>query len=26
INPTGIISIGPQQDLNEPHGRDQRFR
>lgn len=25
INPTGIISIGPQQDLNEPHGRDQRF-
>lgn len=26
INPTGIISIGPQQDLNEPHGRDERFR
>jgi putative glutathione S-transferase len=26
INPTGIISIGPQQDLSEPHGRDQRFR
>lgn len=25
INPTGIISIGPQQDLNEPHGRDQRL-
>lgn len=26
INPTGIISIGPAQDLNEPHGRDSRFR
>ncbi|MTD41195.1 glutathione S-transferase family protein [Erwinia sp. CPCC 100877] len=26
INPPGIISIGPQQDLNEPHGRDERFR
>lgn len=26
INPTGIISIGPEQDLNEPHGRDERFR
>ncbi|SQJ06471.1 Uncharacterised protein [Serratia rubidaea] len=26
INPYGIISIGPAQDLNEPHGRDQRFR
>lgn len=26
INPTGIISIGPLQDLNEPHGRDERFR
>ena len=26
INPTGIISIGPWQDLNEPHGRDVRFR
>ena len=26
INPTGIISVGPQQDLNEPHGRDLRFR
>ncbi|SUX83301.1 Glutathione S-transferase, C-terminal domain [Citrobacter koseri] len=25
INPTGIISIGPLQDLNEPHGRDVRF-
>jgi len=25
INPTGIISIGPAQDLNEPHGRDERF-
>ena len=26
INPTGIISIGPEQDLSEPHGRDERFR
>ncbi|WP_413742241.1 glutathione S-transferase family protein [Sodalis sp. RH15] len=26
INPYGIISIGPEQDLNEPHGRDNRFR
>lgn len=26
INPTGIISIGPAQDLDEPHGRDERFR
>ena len=26
INPTGIISIGPWQDLDEPHGRDERFR
>jgi len=26
INPTGIISIGPLRDLNEPHGRDERFR
>ncbi len=25
INPTGIISIGPWQDLTEPHGRDARF-
>ncbi len=25
INPHGIISIGPEQDLNEPHGRDDRF-
>lgn len=25
INPYGIISIGPQQDLLEPHGRDTRF-
>ena len=25
INPTGIISVGPWQDLNEPHGRDDRF-
>ena len=25
INPTGIISIGPWQDLSEPHGRDERF-
>ncbi|HAJ7805476.1 hypothetical protein ABHC15_25585, partial [Escherichia coli] len=24
-NPTGIISIGPWQDLDEPHGRDVRF-
>ncbi|HFD0413853.1 TPA: hypothetical protein ACQ8TN_004587, partial [Escherichia coli] len=23
--PTGIISIGPWQDLDEPHGRDVRF-
>ncbi|PCR72382.1 glutathione S-transferase, partial [Escherichia coli] len=22
---TGIISIGPWQDLDEPHGRDVRF-
>lgn len=26
INPTGIISVGPAQDLDEPHGRDVRFR
>ncbi|WP_431224891.1 glutathione S-transferase family protein [Serratia sp. L9] len=26
INPHGIISIGPAQDLDEPHGRDLRFR
>ncbi|MGL6020320.1 MAG: glutathione S-transferase family protein [Gibbsiella quercinecans] len=26
INPHGIISIGPAQNLDEPHGRDQRFR
>ncbi len=26
INPTGIISVGPQQDLTEPHGRDLLFR
>ncbi len=26
INPTGIISIGPAQDLDQPHGRDERFR
>ena len=26
INPTGIISIGPWQDLDEPHGRDSRFK
>ena len=26
INPTGIISVGPWQDLDEPHGRDERFR
>lgn len=25
INPTGIISTGPLQDLDEPHGRDARF-
>ncbi|GAB3918406.1 hypothetical protein GCM10029976_003680 [Kribbella albertanoniae] len=25
INPTGIISIGWSQDLDEPHGRDVRF-
>lgn len=25
LNPHGIISIGPQQDLDEPHGRDDRF-
>jgi len=25
LNPHGIISIGPEQDLNEPHGRDDRF-
>ncbi|MBJ3815344.1 glutathione S-transferase family protein [Shimwellia pseudoproteus] len=25
INPTGIISIGPRQDLTVPHGRDRQF-
>lgn len=25
INPTGIISVGPAQDLDAPHGRDARF-
>lgn len=25
INPTGIISVGPAQDLEAPHGRDVRF-
>jgi len=25
LNPHGIISIGPEQNLNEPHGRDGRF-
>ncbi len=25
INPTGIISIGPAQDLTVPHGRDRKF-
>lgn len=25
FNPTGIISIGPAQDLNAPHDRDKRF-
>ncbi len=25
LNPHGIISIGPEYDLNEPHGRDDRF-
>lgn len=26
INPHGIISIGPSQDLTTPHGRELRFR
>lgn len=25
LNPHGIISIGPLEDLDEPHGRDERF-
>lgn len=25
INPTGVISIGPRQDLTVPHGRDRQF-
>ncbi|MBU4681551.1 glutathione S-transferase family protein [Cedecea davisae] len=25
INPTGVISVGPAQDLDQPHGRDLRF-
>ncbi|QUY47510.1 glutathione S-transferase family protein [Serratia plymuthica] len=25
LNPHGIISIGPTQDLDEPHGRDKGF-
>lgn len=25
INPTGIISLGPKQDLNAPHDRHDRF-
>ncbi|BDH44495.1 glutathione-dependent reductase [Salmonella enterica subsp. enterica serovar Choleraesuis] len=25
INPTGIISIGPAQDLTVPHGRERKF-
>lgn len=25
INPTGIISIGPAQNLLQPHGRDRQF-
>lgn len=25
LNPHAIISIGPEQDLSEPHGRDRRF-
>ncbi|WP_337262687.1 MULTISPECIES: glutathione S-transferase family protein [unclassified Serratia (in: enterobacteria)] len=25
INPHGIISLGPTQDLNAPHGRDRHF-
>ncbi|KFK95394.1 MULTISPECIES: glutathione S-transferase family protein [unclassified Serratia (in: enterobacteria)] len=25
INPHGIISVGPAQDLNAPHGRDRHF-
>lgn len=26
LNPTGIISTGPHQDLSEPHDRETRFR
>ncbi|MDR0806850.1 MAG: glutathione S-transferase family protein [Enterobacteriaceae bacterium] len=25
INPTGVISVGPKQDLTAPHDRDKRF-
>ncbi|MCG8708768.1 glutathione S-transferase family protein [Brenneria sp. 4F2] len=25
INPHGIISLGPEQDLNSPHGREAKF-
>lgn len=25
INPHGIISVGPEMDLNAPHGRDKRY-
>lgn len=26
LNPHGIVSIGPEQDLHAPHGRDRHFR
>lgn len=26
INPHGVISVGPDFDWDEPHGRDERFR
>lgn len=25
INPHGVISLGPEQNLNRPHGRDKQF-
>ncbi len=25
VNPTGIVPLGPDQDLTAPHGRDRRF-
>ncbi|CAG73550.1 conserved hypothetical protein [Pectobacterium atrosepticum SCRI1043] len=25
INPHGVISLGPEQDLNQPHQRDKKF-